>query len=123
MWRHSGQLEPPHGDPCEGSRSRVRFRPNIPEELSLKYLDGKEVANKFDRGAKQIMFTAEDGRKVYLYPNAAATISELGIGRGEPFSICKRHTIEAGKPQVQWEVKRIDPPPPQTDAGPTTTPN
>ena len=95
----------------------VRFRANIPEELSLKHSDGTEVSSKFVGGARQIMFTLEDGRKIYLYPNVAATMSDLGIAKGERFSICKRVVIDAGKPKIQWEVKRVAPP----EAAPATT--
>jgi hypothetical protein len=98
----------------------VRFRANIPEEFSLKYPEGKEVDSKFAGGAKQTMFTLEDGRKAYLYPSVAATISTLGIGKGERLSICKRVVIDAGKPKIQWEVKRIDPTPPEAGTVPTT---
>jgi hypothetical protein len=100
--------------------SYVRFRANIPEELSLKHCDGKEVGSKFEGSARQIMFTLEDGRKVYLYPNVAETISNLGIRKGERFSVCKLVVIDAGKPKIHWEVKRIAPVPPQTGATPPT---
>jgi hypothetical protein len=95
----------------------VRFRANIPEVLSLSYPDGREVDSKFAGGAKQIMFTLEGGRRVYLYPSVAAMISNLGIGTGELFSICKRVVVDAGKPKTEWEVKRVAPP----QAAPATT--
>jgi hypothetical protein len=103
--------------------SYVRFRANIPEEFSLKYPEGKEVESKFAGGAKQTMFTLEDGRKAYLYPSVAATINTLGIRKGERLSICKRVVIDAGKPKIQWEVKRIVPTPPEAGTAPPTTPN
>src|SRR5580704_6132549 len=95
----------------------VRFRANIPEVLSLSHPDGREVDSKFAGGAKQIMFTLEGGRRVYLYPYVAAMISNLGIGTGELFSICKRVVVDAGKPKTEWEVKRVAP----SQAAPTTT--
>src|ERR1700722_8068225 len=96
--------------------SYVRFRANIPEELTLKYRAGREVDNKFGGGTKQVMFTLEDGRKVYLHPNEAATIKNLGIRKGERFSICKREVIDAGRPKIQWEIKRMDAAPLQAGA-------
>ena len=93
------------------------FRANIPEVLSLSYPDGREVDSKFAGGPKQIMFTLEGDRRVYLYPDVAAMISNLGIGTGELFSICKRVMVDAGKPKTQWEVKRVAPP----QAAPATT--
>src|SRR5260370_13856954 len=88
----------------------VRFKANIPEAFSLKWPEGKEVDSKFQRGAKQIMFTLEDGRTVYLYPKVAAMISDLGICSGEPFSICKRVVIEAGKAKKTRGRKKTNPP-------------
>src|SRR4030081_3025318 len=96
--------------------SYVRFKANIPEELSLKYTDGKEVESKFAGGTKQVIFTLEDGRKLYVYPNVALRIRNLGIERGEPFSICKLVLNDAGKAKIQWEIKRIAQTPPEVDA-------
>jgi len=72
----------------------LRFQTNVPEEVALKFGDGKGVAGKY---GDQVLFTLTDGRLMYLPPAVAERIRELGIVRGEVFQVVKREVAKDGK--------------------------
>src|SRR6266545_3103708 len=82
----------------------LKCKPNVPEEIALKFPDGINVSGQY---GSQVLYTLADNRRLYVPPIVAAKIKELQVVPEEPFSLCKR--IEPGN-QVQWEVKRVDPP-------------
>src|SRR5271165_4375755 len=65
----------------------LRFEPNIPVQLSLKWTDGKPWDGKF---GPQVLFSLTDGRTMFLPPDTAKQIALLGVEPGESFFICKR---------------------------------
>ena len=79
----------------------IAFETNIPQEVSLKYQDGKQISNG------NFMYTLTDGRRMFLPPIAAERVAELGLQRGEIFLVCKREIRQKGrKPTINWEVAR-----------------
>ena len=82
----------------------VKCKPNVPEQIALKFPDGINVAGQY---GNQVLYTLADNRRLYLPPIVAEKIRELKIVPEERFSLCKR--TEPGN-QVQWEVKRVNPP-------------
>src|ERR1035437_1075304 len=65
---------------------KVQFQTNVSIDVALKYNDGKEVTGQY--GA-QVLYTLTDGRVMYVPPIVKKKIDELGIGRGELFTITK----------------------------------
>ena len=82
----------------------LKCKPNIPEEIALKFPDGINVSGQY---GNQVLYTLADNRRLYVPPIVTAKIKELQVVPEEPFSLCKRVDPENG---VQWEVKRVDPP-------------
>lgn len=65
----------------------VRFEVGQPQEVALKFADGKEVEGQY---GEQWMYTLTDGRVMYVEPIVAAHIRRLQIQPGECFFIEKR---------------------------------
>ena len=76
---------------------KLQFQINVAIDVALKYNDGKEVTGQY---GDQVLYTLTDGRVMYVPPIVKKKIDELGIGRGELFTITKaekngtRRTIE-----------------------------
>lgn len=75
----------------------VEFQDNIPQQVALLYLQGKPIETA--RGPR-VMFSLKGGKKLFVDPPVAKMIADLGAGKGEPISICKR---DGG-----FEVKRVE---------------
>ena len=80
----------------------IRFEPNVPVVLELKYDEGREVEGQF---GPQFMYTTSDDRRVYINPPEAAEITRLGIRRGMKFRITKQMK---GKKVTGWLIERLD---------------
>jgi hypothetical protein len=90
---------------------KVQFQTNIPVEVALKYGDGKEVNGQY---SDQVLYTLTDGRVMYVPPIVKRRIEELGIGRGELFTLTKAEKKNGTRRTVEWVVaadKRGDKPP------------
>lgn len=99
----------------EQTREYVRFSTNIPQEVALKFPEGKQVQSKNTDAsgapwADQLMFTTTDGRLMYLPLHVGEIIRELSIGPGERFSLVKAEVKQGNRRGIQWQVKRVDPP-------------
>jgi len=77
----------------------VRFEAGRPQEVALKFADGKVVDGQY---GEQVMYTLTDGRVMYVEPIVAARIRSLGIQPGECFFIEKRKKGRAN----DWHVFR-----------------
>jgi hypothetical protein len=86
----------------------LRFTANIPEEVALKFGDGKAVEGRY---GDQVLYTLTDDRVMYLPPIAAKRITDMRIGKGELFQVCKKEVTRGSKRGIEWEVKRVDPGP------------
>lgn len=80
---------------------KVQFQTNIPVELALKYGDGKEVNGQY---GDQILYTLTDGRVMYVPPIVKRRIEELGIGRGELFTLTKAEKKNGTRRTIEWVV-------------------
>ena len=77
---------------------KVQFQTNVPIDVALKYNDGKEVTGQY---GDQVLYTLTDGRVMYVPPIVKKKIDELGIGRGELFTITKKNGTRR---TIEWVV-------------------
>lgn len=84
-------------------RETVEFPPNVPVTLSLAYGEPRMVAGRFGERA---MFTTCDSRILFLDPEVAGRITELGINVRESFTITRHSTGKKGAPDT-WSVARV----------------
>ncbi len=86
--------------------STIRFSPNVPYEVILRFPDGMRVNGRW---GSQIMFTLEQpfNGRMYLPEFAANQIKALNLAHGEPVTICKVITGQ----KITWRVERAPNPP------------
>ncbi len=84
----------------------VRFEPNVPQRLTLRFAAGKQVEGQF---GTQFLHQLTDGNRVYLSPVAEQQLAHLGVRDGEPVEICKRETWIENRRQIEWQVARVQP--------------
>ena len=80
---------------------KVQFQTNVPIDVSLKYNDGKEVTGQY---GDQVLYTLTDGRVMYVPPIVKKKIDDLGVGRGELFTITKAETKNGTRRTIEWVV-------------------
>src|SRR6516164_4835715 len=85
---------------------KIHFQTHVPIDVALKYNDGKEVNGQY---GDQVLYTLTDGRVMYVAPIVKKKIDELGIGRGEQFTITKAEKKNGTRRTIEWLVA--------TDAG------
>ena len=81
-------------------RKAVDFQINVPVEVALKFPHGKIVSA---RHGERVMYTLADDRVMFLDPEPADKINELGVNVGEKFFICKRAGEQSGN-HPEWTV-------------------
>ena len=96
----SGHPPPMAGKEREMS-DKVQFQTNVPIEVALKYNDGKEVNGQY---GDQVLYTLTDGRVMYVPPIVKRRIDELGIGRGEMFTLTKAEKKNGTRRMIEWLV-------------------
>jgi hypothetical protein len=80
---------------------KVQFQTNVPIDIALKYNDGKEVTGQY---GDQVLYTLTDGRVMYVPPIVKKKIDELGIGRGELFTITKAEKKNGTRRTIEWVI-------------------
>jgi hypothetical protein len=80
---------------------KIQFQTNIPVEVALKYNDGKEVTGQY---GDQVLYTLTDGRVMYVPPIVKKRIDELGIARGELFTITKAEKKNGTRRMIEWMI-------------------
>ncbi len=85
----------------------LRFNPNAPVAVALRYDDGKRVEGRY---GEQVMYALEGDRVMYVPPVVAQQIRELGIRAREIFEICKAELCEENRRRIEWRVKKIEQP-------------
>ena len=80
---------------------KVQFQTNVPIDIALKYNDGKEATGQY---GDQVLYTLTDGRVMYVPPIVKKKIDELGIGRGELFTITKAEKKNGTRRTIEWVV-------------------
>ena len=83
----------------------VEFPPNIPQELRLKFADGKPITTK--RGPR-VLFTLTDDRVMFVDPPVADKIQALKLAPGEKFRMMQSEVERDGKKLVEWRVARLN---------------
>jgi hypothetical protein len=91
--------------PATQTGGAVKFQTNIPEIVSLAFADGREVTSQFS--GDQVMFTLDDGRKLYLAPFVADRIRAAGVRAHEPFEICKREVAQGNRRTVEFQIRPL----------------
>ena len=86
-------------------KERVVFQTNVPVTAALAYGDGIKVEGRY---GDQVMYSLTDERVMYVPPIVREKLIELGIGRNEPFSICKAERREGNRRFLEWAVRRIE---------------
>jgi hypothetical protein len=80
---------------------KVAFQTNVPVEVALKYGDGKDVNGQY---GDQVLYTLTDGRVMYVPPIVRKQIEDLGIARGELFTITKAEKRNGTRRTIEWQV-------------------
>ena len=80
---------------------KLQFQTNVAIDVTLKYNDGKEVTGQY---GDQVLYTLTDGRVMYVPPIVKKKIDELGIGRGELFTITKAEKKNGTRRTIEWLV-------------------
>src|ERR1700730_3736103 len=80
---------------------KVQFQTNVPIDVALKYNDGKEVTGQY---GDQVLYTLTDGRVMYVPPIVKKKMNELGIARGELFTITKAEKKNGTRRTIEWVV-------------------
>jgi len=82
-------------------REVVKFAPNQPVEVALKYaMPGKVVST---RNGERVLFTLADERVMFLDLGVAKQIEDLHVNVREKFLVCRP---PSGKKDAQWTVWR-----------------
>lgn len=96
----------------------VKFSTNVPETLSLAFSQGKEVTSQY--GGDQVMFSLDDGRRMYVSPYVAGKIYEAGISAHTDFTLCKREVTHGNRRAIEWEIQTFNEAARVTPTTPTT---
>jgi hypothetical protein len=83
---------------------KLTLTPNVPQQIALKFPDGKLVEGRY---GDQVMFSLTNGQVMYLDTDIAAKINLLELRKNEPFCICKRWTGKKGD-APQLDIWRPD---------------
>ena len=84
---------------------KVTFTPNVPQQIALRFPDGKLTEGRF---GDQMFYPTSTGKAMYLGLDVAQKLNLLGLQKNEPFWICKRWSGTKGDP-VQWDLRRLQP--------------
>ena len=89
--------------PNRAPREEVQFIPNQSVTVALKYAQPKLIAGQY---GERYLFTLVDNRVMFLSPEVAGQIAELGVNVRENFSITMRWDGQRESPRT-WEVARV----------------
>jgi hypothetical protein len=85
----------------------VKFQPNIPVVLTLRFDKAKPCKSQFS-DEDQFMISAEGGKLAFIPPYANAKLEALGPRRGDDVSICKTVLQQGQRKRVDWIVERVE---------------
>ena len=86
--------------------SILKFEPNTPITVTLRYPKGKHVPNKFNPDEEQVMYSFTDGSVAYFPPIVENKIEALTPAKGQPITICKSQKNGT----TEWQVSSIQKP-------------
>jgi hypothetical protein len=84
----------------------LKLQTNIPATVSLAFADGRPVQSQYS--GDQVMFSLDDGRKLYVPPAVANEIGAAGIGAHEPFILTKVETTVGNRRTLRHIVQRVN---------------
>lgn len=82
--------------------AKVSFAPNVPQQVALKYAQGRVVSGRW---GERMVYALADGRQMCVTMDVASKINMLEINGNEPFFLCKRWNGSRAQP-VRWDVWR-----------------
>ena len=83
--------------PARGLRETVEFSLNVPEEIALKFPQGKIIST---RVGERVLFSLTDERVMFADLATAQKINELGVRPGEKFCVVKKRK---GSAPIEWD--------------------
>lgn len=94
--------------------SILRFEPNVPLEVALKFDEGRHVQSRIAGAPDQVQYSICGGDTIYVPLDVETKIKALGVKKEELISICKtqrdkltRWTVtrvsDAQEPPTRWE--------------------
>jgi len=93
--------------------AKVQFETNVWQELALKWPDGLNAENEYGQYVK---FVTTDQKVWFAPPIAGEKVRALKLGPGGRIEVRKAEVRNGGgKPSIEWQVKRVDPPGQQAD--------
>jgi hypothetical protein len=82
-------------------REKVEFPTNVAVPVALAYATGKDVEGRF---GDQVFYTLVDDRVMYVPPIVRKQIEELGIQKGQEFTITKCERKNGTRRSIEWTV-------------------
>ena len=89
--------------PNRPPREEVQFPPNKAVTVALKFAQPKLIAGQY---GERYLFTLADNRVMFLSPEVAGQVAELGVNVRENFSITMRWDGQRESPRT-WDVARV----------------
>lgn len=88
---------------------KIQFQTNVPQELALKFVEGKLMPSNF--GDPQYMYSTTDDRVFFVHEKVAQKIHGLRLQPGERIDICKAEVQGSnGRRFIEWQIARVDSP-------------
>src|SRR3954452_13593243 len=84
----------------------IKFQPNIPVRLTLKYGATKPCKSRFS-AEDQYMLSATDGRIAFLTPYCNAKLQAAGVQRGDEIGITQTVLVKAQRKTVEWLIEKV----------------
>ncbi len=82
-------------------KEKVEFPTNVAVPVALAYTTGKDVEGRF---GDQVFYTLADDRVMYVPPIVRKQIEDLGIQRGQEFTITKCERKNGTRRSIEWIV-------------------
>jgi hypothetical protein len=91
----------------EAASEIIKFQPNIPVRLTLKFDGTKPCKSKFN-DEDQYMLTSTDGRIAFLTPYANSRLDAAGAKRGDEISIVQTVLMKGQRKSIDWIVTKVE---------------
>jgi hypothetical protein len=81
----------------------IRFQPNIPVRLTMKFDGTKPCKSKYN-DEDQFMLTTTDGRIAFLTPYANSKLEAAGVKRGDDITITQTVLMKGQRKTIDWVI-------------------
>lgn len=85
----------------------IKFQPNIPVRLKLKFDSTRPCKSKFN-DEDQYMLTTTDGRIAFLTPYANARLEAAGVKRRDDISITQTVLVKGQRKSIDWVIAKVE---------------